>query len=85
MAREPLTADAYLQIRRHAGGWRYEARAMKVTQRRPEVVEPDCIVVKIRVRIPFEAWDPIAPEAVIDVPAELTQHPVEVEATGAGQ
>lgn len=80
MNRAPLEATAYLQVRRWSNSWRWEARVIKATQRRPEVVEDGCIVVKVRLRIPFEAWDPLAPEAVIDVPADLIQHPIEVEA-----
>lgn len=80
MNRPPLEATAYLQVWRWSNDWRTEARVVKSTQRPPEVVEPGCIVVKVKLRIPFEAWDPIAPEAVIDVPAELIQHPIEVEA-----
>jgi hypothetical protein len=48
--------------------------------RRPERIEPGCIVVKVRLRIPSEAWGPFEPEAVIDVPTDLIQHPIEVEA-----
>lgn len=85
MAREPLEADAYLQIERgyFRGGWGFQARVQNVTQKPPTVVLPGCIVVKVKVRIPFEAWDPIAPEAVVDVPAELIQRPVEVVASDA--
>lgn len=68
---------AYLQIRQH-GGW--ELRPVKVTQRRPEVIEPGCIVVKIRFRVPDRVFEPFEPEAVIVVPEELAQRPIEAEA-----
>lgn len=79
---EPLIADAYLQVRKAVfyGSWRAEARVMRCTQNKPEVVEPGCVVVKVRLRIPTEAWGPFEPEAVIDVPADLIQHPIAVEA-----
>lgn len=83
MNNEPLTADAYLQVEKRIfyGDWyRETARVQKVTQHKPEVVLPGCIVVKVQLRIPAEAWGPFEPEAVIDVPADLIQHPIQVEA-----
>lgn len=79
---EPLVATTYLQVwkRQPWGPHSAEARVVKSTQSRPDVVEPGCVVVKVKLRIPREAWDPFEPEAVIDVPAELIQHPIEVEA-----
>lgn len=79
---EQLMASAYLQVRKAKfyGRWRDEARVVHCTQNKPEVVEAGCIVVKVRLRIPTEAWGPFEPEAVIDVPAELIQHPIEVKA-----
>lgn len=84
-AGEPLTATAYLQVwkRQPWGPYTAEARVVKTTQKKPDVVEPGCIVVKVRIRIPREAWEAFEPEAVIDVPAELIQHPIEVEAADA--
>jgi hypothetical protein len=75
------TATTYLQVR--PSRYYSEAKVMKATQKKPEVVEPGCIVVKIALRIPREAWQPFAPEAVIDVPADLVQHPIAVEAEDA--
>ena len=79
---EPLIADAYLQVKksRFYGSWHTEARVMRCTQNKPDIVEPGCIVVKVRLRLPAEAWGPFEPEAVIDVPADLIQHPIQVEA-----
>lgn len=74
-----LECDAYLQIR-GADTWRREPRVMKSTQKRPEIVEPGCVVVKVRVRIPASAFEPLQPEAVVTVPEDLVQRPVEVEA-----
>jgi len=82
MSRPPLTATAYLQIERGVwkGGWSIEARVRRATQKKPDRPDPGCVVVKVQLRIPHEAWDPFQPEAVIDVPADLIQHPIEVEA-----
>jgi putative intracellular protease/amidase len=79
---DPLIADAYLQIRKVTSYWGTprEARVMRCTQTKPGEALPGCIVVKVKVRIPVEAWGPFEPEAVIDVPADLIQHPIEVEA-----
>lgn len=78
----PLEADAYLQVEAgfFHGGYGMQARVQKVTQKVPGVVLPGCIVVKVRIRVPREAWQPIKPEAVIDVPMALIQRPIEVEA-----
>ena len=71
--------DLYLQVRPDP---RYvaELRAIKCTQREPDVVEPGCVVVKIRVRIPDAAFRPLQPEAVVTIPEELVQQPIAVEA-----
>lgn len=69
---------AYLQVR--PGRYPTDLRVIKATQRRPDVVEADCVVVKVRLRIPAKAFDPLQPEAVVTVPEDLVQHPVEVEA-----
>ncbi|NUP33641.1 MAG: hypothetical protein HOU01_18310 [Streptomycetaceae bacterium] len=76
------TATAYVQIAREKRSWSGEAVVRKVTNRKPEPEQilPGCVVVKIRIRVPVALWEPITPEAVIDVPAELVQRPVEVEA-----
>ncbi len=78
----PAEATAYLQVRlvRSLSYMASEARVVAATQRKPEVLQPGCIVVKIKLRIPVEGWDPFEPEAVIDVPADLVQHPIAVEA-----
>lgn len=75
-----IEGDAYLQIRRHQHWSQSELRIMRATQRRPEVIEPGCVVVKIRLRMPLAAFLPLQPEAVVTVPEDLVQHPVEAEA-----
>lgn len=79
-AAKPAEATAYLQIelRRRLSYTASEARVVRATQKKPEQAAPGCIVVKVKLRIPVEGWD--EPEAVIDVPADLIQHPIEVEA-----
>lgn len=78
----PAEATAYLQVRlaRKSTYSASEARVVKATQRKPDAADPGCITVKVKLRIPVEAWDAFEPEAVIDVPADLIQHPIEVEA-----
>jgi hypothetical protein len=76
-------AVAYLQVEGRAPGhtnYRHRAAVRAVTNSPPEIVKPGCIVIKLRIRIPAEAWEPFAPEAVIDVPADLVQRPIQVEA-----
>jgi hypothetical protein len=67
----------YLQVR--ADGM-YGLKIVKATQRRPTVVEASCVVVKVKLRIPDGAFVPLEPEAVVTVPEELVQQPIEVEA-----
>ena len=78
----PAEATAYLQLelRRRSTFSASEARVVRATQKKPEQAAPGCIVVKVKLRIPVEGWDAFEPEAVIDVPADLIQHPIEVEA-----
>lgn len=78
----PLFADAYLQVRKFTSYWGTprEARVVRCTQTKPDEPIPGCIVVKVKLRIPVAAWGPFEPEAVIDVPADLVQQPIEVEA-----
>ena len=81
-------ATAYLQLEPGApraygkSGWSgsSEATVVRCTNTKPDKPIPGCIVVKLQIRVPKEAWEPFAPEAVIDVPAELIQRPVSVEA-----
>ena len=80
-------ATAYLQIegKNPGPGYDYGTQAIVrgVHNKAPHSVKPGCIVVKVKLRIPKEAWEPFAPEAVIDVPAELIQRPIQVEAVDA--
>jgi hypothetical protein len=81
MNRSPVTADCYLQVTNVVRNWRSSnGRVIKATTKRPEVTDPDVVVVKIRVQIPYEAFEPLKPEAVVVIPEELVQHPVTVEA-----
>ncbi|MBM7788890.1 hypothetical protein [Tenggerimyces flavus] len=69
---------AYLQL--VPTRYPYELKVVNATQRKPSIVDPDAVVVKVRLRVPCAAFEPLQPEAVITVPAELVQHPVEVDA-----
>jgi hypothetical protein len=79
MSNQYAEGDAYLQIRRDNAYGR-KCRVMKSTQRQPEIVEPGCVVVKVRIRIPIQAFAPLQPEAVVTIPDSLVQHAVDVEA-----
>lgn len=81
----PAEAVAYLQVQltRRLTFGASEAKVVRTTQGKPEQAAPGCVVVKVKLRLPVEAWDPFEPEAVIDVPADLVQHPIAVEAEDA--
>jgi hypothetical protein len=68
---------AYLTVRPDGVYW---LRVVKATQKRPESVPADAVVVKVKLRIPDRAFAPLQPEAVVTVPEDLVQNPVEVEA-----
>jgi hypothetical protein len=68
----------YLQVQ--PGRLPWELKVVRVTQRRPSVVDADSVVIKVKLRVPVKAFEPLQPEAVVTVPEELVQHPVEVEA-----
>lgn len=76
-------ASCYVQIR--AKRYSYSGRIseivpVRVTKKKPTVVAEGCVVVKVRIRIPAAAFEPLQPEAIVDVPLDLVQRPVEVEA-----
>lgn len=48
------------------GAWR-TASAVKLTQEKPHQVEPDAVVVKVRLRVPAEAFHALV-TPTIDVP-----------------
>jgi hypothetical protein len=87
MSNDVRVATAYLQIEGRAPGRGYDygtqAVVRGVSTAKPEQAKPGCIVVKVKLRIPKEAWEPFAPEATIDVPADLIQRPIAVEAVDA--
>lgn len=78
------TATFYVQIRAKRSHWNPDQierlGAVRVSQTKPDEVLPGCVVIKLNVRIPDAAFEPFQPEAVIDIPAELVQRPIEVEA-----
>jgi hypothetical protein len=78
---QPAEATAYLQVRlnRKTTYGASEASVVGLTQNKPSQPKPGCIVVKAKIRIPVEGWDPFEPEAVIDIPVGMIQHPIEIE------
>lgn len=75
---KPAEATVYLQVRldRRSSYSASQATVVKLTQKKPDRPLAGCIVVKVKLRIPVEGWDPFEPSAVIDIPADLIQHPV---------
>jgi hypothetical protein len=77
MSEKTLTAVAYLQVRATAldtNDKATQARIVASTQGVPRITDPDVRMVKVRLRLPASAFDPI--RAVIDVPAEAVEVPV---------
>lgn len=57
-----------------------EAKTVRITKGKPSTLTADQIAVKVTIRLPAKAFDALQPEAVILVPEELIQQPVEVQA-----
>jgi hypothetical protein len=56
-------------------------RVARITLTRPDRPKPGVVVVKLTLRIPAAAFYPLQPEAVVEIPTELTQpFPVSVVA-----
>lgn len=76
-----IESDFYVQFtpeffRRIASDSEPRVRAVspKLTKTRPRGSETrGCVVVKFRVRLPDQAFLPLAPEAIVDVPLENTE------------
>jgi hypothetical protein len=75
-----VETTTYLHIGKDRRTWSLRGIVRKHSNSRPDEPAAGCVVVKLRLRIPAEAFEPLAPEAVIDVPADLIQRPIEVEA-----
>ncbi|MEB3021276.1 hypothetical protein [[Mycobacterium] crassicus] len=56
------------------------AKLARLTKGKPASLSADQVAIKVTIRIPARAFDALQPEAVILIPEELVQHPVEVEA-----
>lgn len=57
------------------------AKAVGITQKKPTKPKPGSVIVKLTVALPEAAFRPLQPEAVINIPDNLTQAaPVEVTA-----
>lgn len=57
-----------------------EAKLVKVLRSKPAELVGDQVAVKVTIRLPKSAFEALSPEAVIEVPEDLVQKPVEVTA-----
>lgn len=80
-----VEATAYLTVEgtrsRYSDKSVTAAKVTRVTKGRPAQLSADQVAVRVTVQLPAAAFDPLRPEAMIVVPEELIQRPVEVEAT----
>ncbi|AJT42398.1 hypothetical protein [Psychromicrobium lacuslunae] len=81
MSAQHLEATGFVQLANRSAGYYRTLRVIKVTQERPDRLEPGAIIVKVRFRIPAAAFEPLEPTATIEVPADLIQHEIAAEAT----
>lgn len=81
MTNHYVETTAYLQVRRdEQRPWLGRGTVARVTTKRPDPPLPGVVVVKVILLIPRVAFEPLTPEAVIEVPLDLVQRPVEIEA-----
>lgn len=73
------TGTVYLQLA-PSTRWYADLRLVNATSRKPRRAAPGAVVVKLRVEIPGEAFEPLTPEATVTVPESLVQRPIAVEA-----
>lgn len=60
------------------------ARVVALRQGRPAKLERDEVAVKVTVRLPVEAFEPLTPTAIVTVPTDLAlRGPIEVDAVQA--
>lgn len=85
MPSNTVDAVAYLVIEgsrsRYAPRSVNSAKVARITQGKPATLNVNQIAVRVTVRLPAKAFDALQPDAVIIVPEELIQHPVEVSAS----
>jgi len=61
-----------------------EVSLSKLTQSRPSKLGVDEVMVRVKIRLPASAFDPLIPDVVITVPEDLIQRgPIVVEAEDA--
>jgi hypothetical protein len=88
---QTLDVPVYLQIEPRDRAYNYDTRrydgpprsaaVVATTVKRPTKPKAGTVVVKVTLRIPAPAFEPLRPEAVVVIPTDLTDpHPVEVEA-----
>lgn len=86
MSAQPKTIECtfYLQVQPTRSPWYPDritgAKVAAVTKNKPENPRGGAVTVKLTLRLPEQAFLPLAPEAVVIVPDDLIQAPVEVEA-----
>lgn len=84
-SRDTVEATGYLIVEgrrsRYSGATLYDqGRVAALRTKKPAQLLTDQVAVKVTVRVPKAAFEPLTPEAVIEVPEELVQHRVEVVA-----
>lgn len=86
MAEDTVDATAYLIIEGERYRWDPAsapvrgARIAGSRKKKPTQLTGDQVVVKVTVRLPKAAFEPLRPEALVVVPEELVQHVVTAEA-----
>lgn len=87
MANNQGSVDAtfYAQVEPEYGRWDNEsvigAKVVRISQKKPASPIGGTVTVKLTIRVPKVAFGPLAPEAIVVVPTDLTEaHPITVTA-----
>lgn len=79
---ECVTATAYLVVEGKRRSWKndlYETgRVVASRTHKPAQLLADQVAVKVTLKIPKLAFEALTPEAVIEIPEDLVQRPVQV-------
>lgn len=91
MSANPIyETDFYVQVQRRRRAWRNGSyrgpiSVAKLSQDPPEQLLPDAVLVKLHLRIPAAAFEPLTPAATVDIPIGDVARQVQVDSGPAPQ
>lgn len=77
------STDVFLQFER-GHTYRNDMRLVNATAKKPAKPKSGAVVVKIQVRIPSSAFEPLSPEAIVTIEEAISRQVVQVVAQDPG-